>query len=263
MKIANVDKTHVANFWMGDDKWEFSSPDLQMLSVGLMRFARINLFTKLMGEVLLFPKRIVNVGACIGCYSLVFHYIFPNAEIVALEPSSNNYPYLLHNTSHASRIKAYQLAASDKREMVTLSVPSLETKELLNMGDQNCGLISIYGDTDILRNEVLAVRLDDLVDSVDFIKIDAEGHDYPVLLGAQRLLDESRPALLIEFNHSNFQMSGFSAENISDLLLRYSYTVVARIHNDFLFVPFEKAPGVDPKMQKVVAKNNEFTIRRA
>ena len=127
------------------------------------------------------------------------------------------------------------------------------------MGANNCGIISSYGDTDLLRNDALAIRLDDLVDSAAFIKIDAEGHDYPVLLGAQRLLAEERPVVMVEYNQSNFDMSGFTAENISTLFTEHKYTVVGRHAGDYIYVPIEKVPeGLNKIMSKVVStgKNN-------
>ena len=119
---------HSAQFWVKDKEIKLCSPDLQMLQASMARFAHYDLMVNLFKEVIIGDGRIVDVGACIGAYSLMFHYAKPNSEIIALEPSSHNYAYLIRNTMHIPQIKQYELAASDRTETLTLSIPSAEKK---------------------------------------------------------------------------------------------------------------------------------------
>lgn len=50
------------------------------------------------------------------------------------------------------------------------------------------------------------------------IKIDVEGHELAVILGAQELLREHRPALVIEFNRAMSERAGWDASRLSQLL---------------------------------------------
>lgn len=68
--------------------------------------------------------------------------------------------------------------------------------------------------------QVETVTLDSLLDShpaPELLKIDVEGGEPAVLRGAERLLAERRPAILIEINH----------RSAADLLRRHGYRLEA------------------------------------
>ncbi len=254
-------KSHTAKFWAGNDEYTLSSPDIQMLYASLGRYIEYDLLHGVFGVLLAGAKRIVDVGACLGTYSLLFHSVAPTAEIISLEPSGHTFPYLLRNTQHIPQIQQLRLAASDKAETLSLSIPSKEKKPFCNMGTENCGIISAYGGTDMLKSKSLAVRLDELVDTVDFIKIDAEGHDYPVLLGAQRLLKEARPTVMVEFLQHNFEMGGHSHNDVNALFRAYNYMVFAEMGHDFVFKPIETISSELSKKKLSVELTEENTFK--
>lgn len=70
-----------------------------------------------------------------------------------------------------------------------------------------CGVNSLYGREGTEAELVQAVSLDDYmrqqgVESVDFIKSDAEGHDIHVMFGAEQTLRNGRVAIWqFEYNH--------------------------------------------------------------
>jgi FkbM family methyltransferase len=79
---------------------------------------------------------------------------------------------------------------------------------------------------------VEAARLDDLIQGpVALLKIDVEGHELAVLQGAERIITESRPAMVLEANtaHHENQLATWLAEN------GYGYTVVD--HRNLLCLP--------------------------
>ena len=84
------------------------------------------------------------------------------------------------------------------------------------------------GNAKVVQNggtEVLVRTLDDVWteagrEPVGFIKIDTEGYDGQVLLGAAELLKECRPAMLVEFNRERMTNLGFSFPQIWGLLTR-------------------------------------------
>lgn len=70
---------------------------------------------------------------------------------------------------------------------------------------------------------------------VDFIKIDCEGYEHEVILGAASTIARCRPVIIVEQKPhklgSNFGIVGRPAV---DLLLRFGYTIVREMSGDFI-----------------------------
>lgn len=62
-------------------------------------------------------------------------------------------------------------------------------------------------------------------DAVDIIKIDTEGYEYPVLLGAEKTIDTHRPIVQVEMDDSHTQRFGTTCQNIVDWFVNKSYNV--------------------------------------
>ena len=72
------------------------------------------------------------------------------------------------------------------------------------------------------RVQVDVVRLDDVIaEPVGFIKIDVEGHELAVLEGAERILREHRPVLLVEATPTN---NPATPRDVMDFLALRGYT---------------------------------------
>jgi len=189
----------------------------------------------------------IDVGACIGIYSILLTLLKPDMKIYALEPASINYRYLLRNAIHLPNVQCLKMAASSKTQQMTIALPTKEQKNWQSPREQteNSGLISVYGKSDIYREKVDAIRLDGLVSHCDFIKIDAEGHDLEVIKGAKRLLEASRPLILMEFHKYNSRMAGVTAQDLVNLCNEINYTVVYRWRHDLIVVPIERLGDYD------------------
>ena len=80
-------------------------------------------------------------------------------------------------------------------------------------------------------NRVLMIRLDDYFAGdwqPTHLKIDTEGFEYQVLLGAQKLL-AARPVLYIEY-HRNMREFGHGGEEMWDMLSDFGYRITAATH---------------------------------
>ena len=62
-------------------------------------------------------------------------------------------------------------------------------------------------------------------DTIDFIKIDAEGWDYFVLKGGQKALEKYSPLLLMEFDEENIRQCNLTQEVIISFLKKLNYQV--------------------------------------
>jgi FkbM family methyltransferase len=123
------------------------------------------------------PATIIDLGAHIGMASIYFANRYPNARILAIEPSSRNFARLQQNTRHYDNITPVHAAIWSHAGWVTLANPddhsSAYQVRLLHSNER--------GDAEIIRamtmDEVLSVAG---FDRVDVLEIDVEGAELPL-----------------------------------------------------------------------------------
>ncbi len=139
---------------------------------------------------------VIDIGAHLGYYTDLFSRLAgAYGKVYALEVSPENFPLLVKNLKSRNRfnVTTYQYPASDRSGVVNLHV---------SPGHSNHSLVAGYTPSE-KTIAVEAVRLDDLLptQSINFIKIDVEGHEPHVLKGMQGLIQRSRNVvLLVEYN---------------------------------------------------------------
>jgi FkbM family methyltransferase len=171
------------------------------------------------------PRRVVDVGACCGGWTLALLDRMPNASFECFEPNRNVLGFLQNNLRGVNA-RIHAVACSNGQGIATL-YPDPD----------NIGKTSLHGSGDGF--DVQCVRLDDrLTGPVDLLKIDAEGHELAVLQGAVRLLAESRPWVVVELLISQQAKAGLNVEAVPQWLRAHGYGDPTRISgNDWLFVP--------------------------
>jgi FkbM family methyltransferase len=158
---------------------------------------------------------VLDVGANFGYYSvLMADLIGPNGKLLAFEPNphaaSSAEASLLVNGFEA-RSTVVHSAASDIARRVAFAIPHHEPKNARMVPD---GYTS-DGEAII---QVSTVTVDEVCRrerKVDFIKIDAEGGEYKIFQGMQKLIVRDRPVIVLEFNAARD-----SSDALLDLILR-------------------------------------------
>jgi FkbM family methyltransferase len=154
---------------------------------------------------------VVDVGANLGWFTAQLALLVgPNGRVDAFEPRSDLMD-LLTKTIAENRLANvtthnFALAHQNSHGQVIWSVHDV------NPGGTN--LVSTdFATPDIIAQPVAVKTLDTCIPHrVDFIKIDVEGSELLVFKGAQRILCEDRPVILVEINPSNLlRTSGISA----------------------------------------------------
>jgi FkbM family methyltransferase len=141
---------------------------------------------------------IMDVGANIGLTAMYLKDF--GKEVYAIEPSEMHYKALLANSQKAplvTNIHCYQLAISDKN--CTCS---------LYLNDQNRTMNSLVWNTG--KGEAVECKtfaqfmVDNLIEEVDFCKLDVEGAEEAILLGEGfTSVCKSIKSLLVEFHNKN------------------------------------------------------------
>ena len=150
-----------------------------------------------------------DVGANIGGYS-IFAASY-GAEVYAFEPVPSTFELLKRNIKvnpgFEDKIHPVMKVISDSEGMVTFTIDSDTTNKVIS--DDS---IVINGSK---VEKIPSVTLDEIVDKVNVLKIDTEGHEKSVLKGAGRILSSNDLRLIILEDPD---------DEIKSLLMSYGFT---------------------------------------
>lgn len=173
---------------------------------------------------------IIDVGANIGQTSLWIanHVMKQSITIIAFEPSPITFNKLTKNISlnKFSTIKIENIAlgnSDSKLLMIQDCVSNSGTFKVCNSDVNHPGN----------HIEVIQLKLDTFLekatDKILFIKIDVEGFEYKVLLGAKEIIRKNKPILYIELSFINLKNQGYAATDLIELLKSYGYNSILNI----------------------------------
>jgi FkbM family methyltransferase len=165
----------------------------------------------------------VDVGANVG--TAAFAALQAGfRSVVAIEPVPSTFRLLRANlvlNGVEESVRTLQLALSDRAGTTAIDV---------SQGARKARLADTGG------QEVAVARLDDVVeDEVDFLLVDAEGHEVQVLAGAERVLGGGVP-LIFELNPKLLTLAG-RRDELPDLLAQHYTDVLDLRARGAEFVP--------------------------
>ena len=167
-------------------------------------------------------KIFIDAGTNIGNHTLYFSKILNAAKVYCFEPQKEIFKILQKNIK-ANNVNAeiYNNVLSDKSENFSID----------KFYSHNFGATSFISDE---NGKYTSLTLDDicLKDEICAIKIDVEGHDFPVLKGAVKILEKYSPVLWIEIKSE--------AEEKINFLASFGYVLAARSNEDYFFYKAEK-----------------------
>jgi len=168
---------------------------------------------------------ILDIGANNGLFSLAYASMYKGAQVHSFEPVSFIFDELtknLHMNPHIiNDVHAHNFGLSNRTETLKLSIPAPEQHERYRRYNQkntlDTRLFSVHGkgekkyDAQFMPLDVWADQ--QKITAVDFIKIDVEGHEYPVLEGALNTLSLFRPVVMFELNELTLTLSDRSEDD--------------------------------------------------
>lgn len=148
-------------------------------------------------------QTVFDIGAYVGLYSLFFsHKVGQTGKVYSFEPNPLNFAELNHNLqlNGFHNTKTLMVAVGEtpgKLEMVTS--PYLTSRGSLDKEWQS------HSGKEVQKFAVDVVTIDELVEmkelpKPDFIKIDVEAFELPVLKGMKKTLAKYHPTLLVEIH---------------------------------------------------------------
>ncbi len=132
---------------------------------------------------------ILDIGANIGYYSILFSRMAPQGKVYAFEPTST-YDMLLKNLAH-HKVRNIQT------EQLALGKTTGNQEERIYRIWGNDPEVSVYPFTTI---DEYTERTH--LPKLDLIKIDVDSFDFEVLQGAEKSLERYNPVVMVELNHA-------------------------------------------------------------
>jgi FkbM family methyltransferase len=150
---------------------------------------------------------VFDVGANEGDYASELSMLAPSARIYAFEPHPKIYERL-RQRAERGKFSAYNVACGSAAARLKL-YDYQEHPEGSQHASLHQGVIEQIHHGAAMSWEVDVITLDDfmkreLIEHIDLLKIDTEGHEYEVLLGARGALERGAiDTIHIEFNEMN------------------------------------------------------------
>ncbi|MFH0952906.1 MAG: FkbM family methyltransferase [Verrucomicrobiota bacterium] len=172
-------------------------------------------------------QRVVDVGANIGHVTyFLSQCVGESGRVYSLEPVPDTFDILRHNVRKLGlrNVELFNCAASSSEGSAQMGIPEYEDggrnyyeSHVLKQGQPVAGAVTV---------EVRLRTLDSLLGTepgpIGFIKVDAEGHELDVLLGAQGTVRRDRPAILVEVA-GDPDAPGAAAGKLFELMEREGY----------------------------------------
>lgn len=144
---------------------------------------------------------VVDVGANLGSHTLAFaRAVGDQGKVLAIEPQEETFALLRHNM-HINDVHAYvePIRAAAGKENAKARITRITRTDGQNLGAVTPVAGRTASDLDGAFTEVDILTIDDLkLTELDFLKIDAEGKEVDVLLGAMRTLKVFQPVVAME-----------------------------------------------------------------
>jgi FkbM family methyltransferase len=163
---------------------------------------------------------VIDIGANIGNHTIFFAtYVFNT--VYSFEPNTKNYSLLCENcklNGLEKKIKPYNIAISDKNE-------NYKTFDFIgNMGRSYIEENPIHGDG-------ITKKIDDFIfNNIGLIKIDVEGYEPKVLIGAKNTIELHSPEIVLECNYE------YELEAVTPIISSYNYKMIKKIDNMYYYV---------------------------
>ena len=188
----------------------------------------MDLSDEIIFEDLLNPSEdlvVIDIGANFGLWTL--RYSRNYKEVHAFEPNPYTFSVLKRNTRRCKNVKLHCCGLGDREGVADFFVHTRPGRDGF--------LKKRYDHKRTIR--VPIKLLDDFNFDADLIKIDTEGYELPILMGAKKTLERKKPQLYIEIHEKEqekpifkllqeigYKYSAFKIRNDAQIMIITDYT---------------------------------------
>lgn len=162
---------------------------------------------------------VLDIGANIGFYALIIsNLVGEKGKVYCFEPDKTNFNYLVKNTKGIENIKLFNLAVSDKEEVI-----KVYKSKLLNV-DHRTYPVNNYDSVEEINAKSIDLMLGKEIEKIDLIKIDIQGFELTAFTGMENLLSKQNNIKIIaEYWPHGFKRAGTSAIEFYDFFDKLNY----------------------------------------
>jgi FkbM family methyltransferase len=143
---------------------------------------------------------VIDAGGNIGTFSIKVAHDFPHSAVYTFEPTPRTFATLKENTAPYTNISCNNMGLSSEVGEMNLSIwdDFSGSNSFSRMADP------AYGDPDHVQT-IKMTTIDEFakdLPSVDFIKMDVEGHEANILKGAAKTIQKWKPIIAMSAYHN-------------------------------------------------------------
>lgn len=173
---------------------------------------------KFFSEVIKDDFTIIDAGAQIGMYSVLFGKLATNGKVYAFEPTDTAGMLQENlNYNNCDNVDVRKIALSNKDGKYKDVIYKLWSQNMID--DKEFEFITI--DTFAKQNNL----------KIDLIKIDVDSYDFEVLQGSKNVLQTQEPIVVVELNHALHKRS-YTPQNAIDFMDSIGYKIQRLFDNE-------------------------------
>lgn len=168
-------------------------------------------------------KNVIDIGANNGQITIEFaHLVGDTGKVYSFEPQRIIYQQLCGNVfvNGLDNVYTFNIAIGDEDGLTQIEKPDYFQKGPVNFGNVHVGATENYETVKLHKLDTFGIE------NVAIIKIDVQGFEKKVLLGAKETIQKNRPIIYIEIEESQLNLFGDTTESVLEVLqsLEYSWT---------------------------------------
>lgn len=193
------------------DKWWYSNPEPQTINFVI--------------DILNKNSTVIDAGAQIGLYSILFSKICQEGVVYSFEPT-DTYDFLLENLQHnnCKNVFPNKKALSNKVGIFEEKIYKIWSQQTIENKEFEFETIDNFVETNNLK--------------IDLLKIDVDSYDYEVLLGSEKTIKNQSPIIVVELNYA-LHKRGYTEKDAIDFLEKNNY-YVNRILDEHNYIFYKK-----------------------
>jgi len=223
-----ISKTHNSNIKMLLDHRDVRSVPFSVLSNGFYESFQADVLIEL-GKI---SSHFLDIGANMGFYSLALSMENKSLKTISFEPLPKVFNVFEKNiilNSLTDRIAVKNIALGYEKDNLTMFIPKFT-------GSGGASLKDLHPEEGV--SDLITVPID-VLDSqliegeVDLVKIDCEGSELNVILGADTLINNCKPTIVVELMRKWMKPFGHTPQMFLDCMFNYGYKCLA-INREYL-----------------------------